>query len=64
MGGTVAPAFGSELDAFLDHMADIFITTSQRLKANQKEITVILLAAGPFRRSGLRFPSICRRVEE
>ena len=37
MGGTVAPAFGAELDAFLKHMADIFITTSQRLKANQKK---------------------------
>lgn len=37
MGGTVAPAFGAELDAFIKHMADIFVTTSQRMKANQKK---------------------------
>ncbi len=37
MGGTVAPLFGAELDAFVEKMADIFITTSQRLKAAQKK---------------------------
>ncbi len=35
MGGTVSPAFGAELDAFIKEMADLFITTAQRLKASQ-----------------------------
>ena len=35
MGGTVAPLFGSDLDAFLDEMANVFITTAQNLKKNQ-----------------------------
>ncbi|MCG8508537.1 MAG: tripartite tricarboxylate transporter substrate binding protein [Rhodospirillales bacterium] len=37
MGGTVAPAFGADLDSFIKNMADIFVTTSQRLKASQKK---------------------------
>jgi len=35
MGGTVAPLFGSELDAFIAEMSDVFITTAQNLKKNQ-----------------------------
>ena len=35
MGGTVAPLFGKDLDAFLDEMANVFITTAQNLKKNQ-----------------------------
>lgn len=37
MGGTVAPLFGKELDAYLKQMADIFIPTTQRLRAAQKK---------------------------
>ncbi len=37
MGGTVAPLFGAELDAFVTEMADIFIATTKRLKAKQKK---------------------------
>ena len=37
MGGTVAPLFGAELDAFVEKMGDIFITTAQGLKAAQKK---------------------------
>lgn len=37
MGGTVAPAFGADLDAFIKHMADIFVTTAQNLKSSQKK---------------------------
>ena len=36
MGGTVAPAYGAELDAFIKKMSDLFIGTAQRLKAKQK----------------------------
>ena len=36
MGGTVAPAYGAELDAFIKEMSDLFITTAHRLKAKQK----------------------------
>ena len=36
MGGTVAPAFGADLDAFIKKMSDLFITTAHRLKAKQK----------------------------
>ena len=35
MGGTVSPAFGAELDAFIKSSADIFIPTAQALKAKQ-----------------------------
>jgi tripartite-type tricarboxylate transporter receptor subunit TctC len=35
MGGTVAPLFGADLDAFLEEMANVFITTAQNLKKNQ-----------------------------
>lgn len=35
MGGTVAPLFGSELDEFLNHMADVFITTAQNLQKDK-----------------------------
>jgi tripartite-type tricarboxylate transporter receptor subunit TctC len=36
MGGTVAPAYGAELDAFIKKMSDLFIATAHRLKAKQK----------------------------
>ena len=36
MGGTVAPAFGAELDTFIKQMSDLFIETAHRLKAKQK----------------------------
>jgi tripartite-type tricarboxylate transporter receptor subunit TctC len=36
MGGTVAPLFGAELDAFIKEMSDLFIATAHRLKAKQK----------------------------
>ena len=36
MGGTVAPAFGAELDSFIKEMSDLFISTAHRLKAKQK----------------------------
>jgi tripartite-type tricarboxylate transporter receptor subunit TctC len=36
MGGTVAPAFGVDLDAFIKQMSDLFIATAHRLKAKQK----------------------------
>lgn len=36
MGGTVAPLYGAELDAFIKEMSDVFITTAHRLKASQK----------------------------
>ena len=36
MGGTVAPAFGADLDAFIKQMSDLFIATAHRLKAKQK----------------------------
>ena len=35
MGGTVATLFGADLDAFLEEMANVFITTAQNLKKNQ-----------------------------
>ncbi|MBE0529216.1 MAG: tripartite tricarboxylate transporter substrate binding protein [Rhodospirillales bacterium] len=37
MGGTVAPLFGKDLDAYVKEMADIFIPTTERLKAAQKK---------------------------
>jgi len=36
MGGTVSPAFGADLDAFIKEMSDLFISTAHRLKAKQK----------------------------
>jgi tripartite-type tricarboxylate transporter receptor subunit TctC len=36
MGGTVAPAYGAELDAFIKKMSELFIATAHRLKAKQK----------------------------
>ena len=35
MGGTVAPLFGAELDDFIKHMANVFITTAQNLKKDK-----------------------------
>jgi tripartite-type tricarboxylate transporter receptor subunit TctC len=35
MGGTVAPLFGADLDAFLSDMANVFITTAQNLQKDQ-----------------------------
>lgn len=37
MGGTVAPLFGKDLDKYVKEMADIFIPTTERLKAAQKK---------------------------
>ena len=36
MGGTVAPLVGADLDKFIEHMASVFVTTAEGLKASKK----------------------------